>query len=188
MTRSERHAAMEQLLVNGDPYDLPEYPLPLRNENGEVRGYASAEDEAPTCSICLGVYELGDLVLRSKTCSHVFHQDCLLQWLERPDCVECPCCRVPMVSEDDVWAQVKAVRRKRRQQRRSKSKDEHQQQNDEDLDPTSRDEDSDTEGDGDIEVRIVESATDSESDDTAPTNSSRAIPSGGPSEDEDSDT
>lgn len=46
-----------------------------------------------TCAICLADYEEGDSVCWGKisSCSHVFHQHCLLPWLSFHD--TCPVCR-----------------------------------------------------------------------------------------------
>ena len=34
----------------------------------------------------------GDTLIVSKHCSHLFHKECILEWLEKRD--ECPICRV----------------------------------------------------------------------------------------------
>lgn len=49
------------------------------------------------CAICLDVYKAGDVIVWSSSpdCSHVFHQDCLVDGLARVKNNEspCPCCR-----------------------------------------------------------------------------------------------
>jgi hypothetical protein len=48
--------------------------------------------DSPCCDICLGEYEEDDLVCWSANpaCMHVFHQECILDWLERkPNCPNC---------------------------------------------------------------------------------------------------
>ena len=57
----------------------------------------------------------------SKTCTHQFHSECILNWLERGNNTECPICRVPMVTDDEVWSTVKELR-KQEQQRKSQQK------------------------------------------------------------------
>eukprot|EP00980_Cylindrotheca_fusiformis_P028229 scaffold22588_cov114-Cylindrotheca_fusiformis.AAC.1 len=53
------------------------------------------EDE---CCICLERYQPGDAICASKAteCHHIFHQDCVLEWMMRNhDC--CPLCRVNLM-------------------------------------------------------------------------------------------
>jgi hypothetical protein len=51
------------------------------------------------CAICLEAYKAGDSIVWSSSshCSHVFHQDCLVDGLARVKNNEtpCPCCRAP---------------------------------------------------------------------------------------------
>lgn len=58
------------------------------------------DDEENVCAICLSGYNEGETVISSKYCNHLFHKDCILQWLDKHD--ECPCCRVDMVTSGDV--------------------------------------------------------------------------------------
>lgn len=46
------------------------------------------------CAICMVEYDLGDVVIHSRTCCHVFHQDCILDWISRENKNKnCPVCR-----------------------------------------------------------------------------------------------
>jgi hypothetical protein len=49
------------------------------------------------CAICLDVYGVGDSVVWASNdeCSHAFHQDCVIEYLAKTNCIEmpCPCCR-----------------------------------------------------------------------------------------------
>ncbi|CAJ1939522.1 unnamed protein product [Cylindrotheca closterium] len=49
------------------------------------------------CSICLQMYEPGQTICLAKNtkCKHVFHQDCIEEWLK--DHSDCPLCRVRLV-------------------------------------------------------------------------------------------
>eukprot|EP00980_Cylindrotheca_fusiformis_P015097 scaffold4160_cov86-Cylindrotheca_fusiformis.AAC.5 len=51
------------------------------------------------CCICLEPYLPGDTICTAMTsfCDHVFHQDCIFEWLER-DHVQCPLCRVDLMN------------------------------------------------------------------------------------------
>jgi len=68
------------------------------------------EDEDAICVICLDSFEPGDLVSWSKhdsNCTHVFHTECIRQWLvdrRQDECPSCRCCLVkyPNTSESDI--------------------------------------------------------------------------------------
>jgi len=75
----------------------------------------------PVCSICLADFESDETTMQVQTCVHQFHKCCILDWLERSGKTDCPCCRVEMVSEEDVWRTVKRNRRERKKLRRRKS-------------------------------------------------------------------
>ena len=51
------------------------------------------EDSRDICAICLAKYDHDDVISWSnnKQCSHVFHRECIAQWLEKKE--ECPVCR-----------------------------------------------------------------------------------------------
>ena len=87
-------------------------------EQGPVDDMAEdlASCTGPLCSICLADFDSDDAVLQSKTCSHQFHQQCILEWLERIHNTDCPCCRVAMVSEDEIWSIVKEKRKELKRQ------------------------------------------------------------------------
>jgi Ring finger domain len=49
------------------------------------------------CAVCLGEYEIDDIVVWScnQECKHAFHQECILEWLNKVQDggTPCPCCR-----------------------------------------------------------------------------------------------
>lgn len=51
------------------------------------------------CCICLDGYHPGVSICAAKTakCDHVFHQDCVVEWLQTHD--KCPLCRVDLMNE-----------------------------------------------------------------------------------------
>jgi len=55
--------------------------------------------ERPDCSICLEVYKTGDTVCWAKIddCDHIFHKECIHDWLKNHD--ECPLCRVNVLTD-----------------------------------------------------------------------------------------
>lgn len=59
-----------------------------------------SEDDDNCCAICLSNYEEGEVLIASKYCTHLFHRDCILEWLEKHD--NCPSCRVGMVTTIEI--------------------------------------------------------------------------------------
>jgi len=66
------------------------------------------------CSICLEDFEGDQLVVSTERCQHIFHAECIIEWLRRHD--TCPCCRAPMVTAKEVAAAV-AVRAREREEK-----------------------------------------------------------------------
>ena len=144
MTKSERRNALELLLQPARSEEQGALALPKRilsilrnnnrripvNETSSTESSSIPEDDessraghdveslcsenVPMCSICLCEYEADDAVFVPTTCSHQFHHDCILDWLQLPGRTECPCCRVSMVEEDAVWKEVKRLRQERK--------------------------------------------------------------------------
>jgi Ring finger domain len=81
----------------------PNLHLPIAMTKRESFATAASEytyDDDSTgdnvCPICLSGYKKGDMLVVSKHCTHCFHKDCILEWLDKHD--ECPICRVNMVT------------------------------------------------------------------------------------------
>jgi hypothetical protein len=53
------------------------------------------------CTICLGTYEVGDMVVHSSnaSCQHLFHESCIVSWLMTRQSPLCPCCRQTFVHD-----------------------------------------------------------------------------------------
>ena len=52
-----------------------------------------------TCTICLNNYRVGDTIVWSTSCSHVFHMSCMESWLMKyPGKPHCPYCRGDFLS------------------------------------------------------------------------------------------
>jgi len=58
------------------------------------------------CAICLGNYASNDELILAKYCTHCFHRECILEWLERHN--DCPICRSTMITENEL-SQVAAL-------------------------------------------------------------------------------
>jgi hypothetical protein len=73
-------------------------------EENESEGKETDNDEkiqisaTDDCCICLNNYQPGEIVCVAKTnlCGHVFHQDCVNEWLKQND--DCPLCRVDLMN------------------------------------------------------------------------------------------
>jgi hypothetical protein len=103
MTREERRHAVEQLL-GIQPSKLEHvgvgayFTTTVDEKNKRVAGPASpaislrSSQEGPVCSICLDGYEPTDIVFKSTSCAHMFHKDCLMEWLERRNNTVSECC------------------------------------------------------------------------------------------------
>jgi len=68
-------------------------PTRQRLSDEEARELPRVRFEAPemqSCSICLEAFRHG-MLLTGLSCGHVFHVDCLAQWVQRS--VQCPNCR-----------------------------------------------------------------------------------------------
>lgn len=136
MTREERRIAMERLLKpQEEPMldllksssELDETAATVEDRSDSDRSLSSGDDvegssAEPVCTICLTEYEDSDICFSATTCPHRYHRDCILDWLERCANTECPCCRVPMVSDDEVWETVQQLRRERRKQLRAENR------------------------------------------------------------------
>jgi Ring finger domain len=81
-------------------------PVPItRHESFTTVSSEYTYDDGSTtgdnvCPICLSGYEKGEILVISKHCTHCFHKDCILEWLEKHD--DCPICRVNMVTDSEL--------------------------------------------------------------------------------------
>lgn len=65
-----------------------------------ISSWASVGSTSPpsdVCCICLEGYSVGDTICVAKkpTCDHLFHKDCVLEWMKTND--ECPLCRINLL-------------------------------------------------------------------------------------------
>lgn len=54
--------------------------------------------EGPSCAVCLGDYEIGEMIRQLPDCHHHFHLDCIDQWLATH--TTCPMCRRSLLPPD----------------------------------------------------------------------------------------
>ena len=88
----------------GDSQETAE--VPQTNSSSAVHNhlpvYDDFEDDEDVCPICLDNFEVGDVVMfarHSRTCAHVFHEECLQQWLLEQRENECPTCRAKFIED-----------------------------------------------------------------------------------------
>jgi E3 ubiquitin-protein ligase RNF38/44 len=72
--------------------------IPSVKHNVKGRG-----EEAATCSVCLGAFQLGEKVRLLPACLHLYHAECIDLWLDAHS--TCPICR----SDTDPAASVGRV-------------------------------------------------------------------------------
>lgn len=84
-------------------------PKVLKLWNSRDGAYHTTDAE---CAICLGEYERGDEIVQSSAhhgenvCPHVFHKECMMQWLERGH-KRCPFCRNWFVCPEPLKQQMR---------------------------------------------------------------------------------
>jgi hypothetical protein len=70
----------------------PTAELPSFAYNRAVRhNMTGSGDEAATCSVCLGAFQVGEMVRLLPVCLHLYHVECIDPWLEEHS--TCPLCR-----------------------------------------------------------------------------------------------
>ncbi|KAF7102330.1 hypothetical protein CFC21_103487 [Triticum aestivum] len=70
----------------------PTARLPAFKYNRSVKHNVTGEgEEAATCSVCLGVFQLGETVRLLPACMHLYHVECIDPWLDAHS--TCPICR-----------------------------------------------------------------------------------------------
>lgn len=87
---------------------LAPIPLVARESFTTVASeYTYADDDSTltgtldnVCPICLSGYRRGDLIFSSRHCVHLFHKDCIIQWVEK--CTDCPVCRTGLVTDSEM--------------------------------------------------------------------------------------
>jgi Ring finger domain len=78
-------------------------PITRRESFTTVTSEYTYDDDSTgdnVCPICLSGYKKGDILVVSKHCTHCFHKDCILEWLEKHD--DCPICRINMVTDSEM--------------------------------------------------------------------------------------
>ncbi|XP_044428497.1 RING-H2 finger protein ATL46-like [Triticum aestivum] len=70
----------------------PTARLPAFTHNRSVKhNVTGGGEEVATCSVCLGVFQLGETVRLLPACMHLYHVECIDPWLDAHS--TCPICR-----------------------------------------------------------------------------------------------
>eukprot|EP00980_Cylindrotheca_fusiformis_P016973 scaffold5159_cov112-Cylindrotheca_fusiformis.AAC.27 len=79
-----------------------EYPASDSECGSETMEPAKSQEdeEEGGCPICLCDYENGEKTVVGNSCGHMYHFECLMQWMEKRH-NECPFCRTDMISSDE---------------------------------------------------------------------------------------
>ncbi len=72
------------------------------NEAQDGTNSVNLAQHGHTCAICLQNYVVGEDVVVGRGCPHIFHNDCVMTWLDEHD--RCPCCRKEMMTTEDMRA------------------------------------------------------------------------------------
>jgi hypothetical protein len=117
MTVVERRAAMERLLLQMlNKRQLEQEHTTVVIISTEDVCDENSSDMVPCCCICFGEYQENDRIFHGVKCSHEFHANCILDWLQQLGKVHCPCCRIPIINEKDVEKTVRCMRDERQNQ------------------------------------------------------------------------
>jgi hypothetical protein len=71
--------------------------MKIDSQNNSYRWTSNNEKGNTTCSICLERFQEGDLIISGGLCSHAYHRECVMSWVQARD--DCPMCRQPMFDE-----------------------------------------------------------------------------------------
>lgn len=61
------------------------------------------QSSPPECVVCLNLLQVGDTVLTLPACGHVFHEECVVAWLQAHN--TCPYCRRELPTDDVAYEQ-----------------------------------------------------------------------------------
>ncbi|KAK3130578.1 hypothetical protein QOZ80_6BG0495320 [Eleusine coracana subsp. coracana] len=71
--------------------------LPSFTYTLSLKHNVTGDEEAATCSVCLGALEVGETVRLLPVCMHLYHVDCIDPWLDAHS--TCPICRSGTMDE-----------------------------------------------------------------------------------------
>lgn len=89
---------------DGDEDDVViEIPIPGLHQNNDMENLPLRRSVG-LCTICLSTYQVrSDVIWSSNTlCDHVFHAECIIDWLlrQKDEGMPCPCCRRNFIEDN----------------------------------------------------------------------------------------
>jgi hypothetical protein len=65
---------------------------------------SAGHEHSSECVVCMEPFRVGDVVSWSNSmkCLHVFHNECITEWLQHPKHDDCPYCRCELVNTDEI--------------------------------------------------------------------------------------
>lgn len=94
----------QQIVLSNDLEQWKERTVDVSSRQSGNKSDESISDNtthAITCSICIHDIVVGDEAFISKPCNHVFHRDCILEWI-KANHTDCPFCRASIIDTADV--------------------------------------------------------------------------------------
>ncbi|XP_049828515.1 uncharacterized protein LOC126267376 isoform X1 [Schistocerca gregaria] len=81
-------------------------PPPAAKEVIQSLENLSITEKGYQCPVCLGICEIGE-TLKLLPCTHAFHNECILPWLEKTN--TCPLCRHEMPTDNEDYELFKRI-------------------------------------------------------------------------------
>eukprot|EP00532_Pseudo-nitzschia_australis_P016740 CAMPEP_0168257434 /NCGR_PEP_ID=MMETSP0141_2-20121125/6506_1 /TAXON_ID=44445 /ORGANISM="Pseudo-nitzschia australis, Strain 10249 10 AB" /LENGTH=292 /DNA_ID=CAMNT_0008194441 /DNA_START=55 /DNA_END=933 /DNA_ORIENTATION=- len=94
--------------TNGSKVD-PDSVDTDNNNNNDVPVAVPVAEVVPCCPICIQDINVGDEVGHSELCRHLFHLDCIVDWLSTGSTL-CPCCRRVILTKVELEERLQRQR------------------------------------------------------------------------------
>ena len=102
------NSAMEETVAlyseNNTPYKLR--PASQDTINSIKSSVLTIQHDTKECMVCRDDMEISCEIMELPSCSHCFHKDCIIRWLQMQGW--CPVCRTKITDEFTVEASVKS--------------------------------------------------------------------------------
>ncbi|XWS38119.1 hypothetical protein CRYUN_Cryun19dG0102900 [Craigia yunnanensis] len=92
LSMDSTNSSLVQAPVQVETTTLIKNSLPVVEYGNFIRRFKLREDDEVSCVVCLNYIEKSDEIRELSNCSHVFHRECLDNWVNK-DRATCPLCR-----------------------------------------------------------------------------------------------